>query len=284
MHGSWSVRLEPNEGAAFLAIVNGSCWLLPNSGEPIFASKGDVVLLLSQRVGLAIADSHADLAAAPRAAVPFSQWRRSEPTPVNDRELDVLCGKYQVDFARLHPLLNDLPSLTYFSAAGGGNDELQAAIFLLAREQGERRAGSSVAIRSMLDFLLLTLVRAVMGARESGAGLFADPVVAAALRALHSDPAAPWTNADLAAAVGVSRPTLARRFSATVGRPPMAYFTWWRMTRAAILLRETPDTLASIARTVGYGSPYAFSHAFEREFGTTPGRYRCEAAAHASAA
>lgn len=57
----------------------------------------------------------------------------------------------------------------------------------------------------------------------------------------------------------------------------MTYLTWWRVIRAATLLRDTPDTLATIAGRVGYGSPYALSHAFEREFGTTPGRYRAQA-------
>lgn len=101
-----------------------------------------------------------------------------------------------------------------------------------------------------------------------------DPATAAALRALHSDPAAPWTIGRLAAEAGVSRPTLARRFTTLVGRPPMAYLTWWRLTRAAALLRDTDAPLATVARRVGYASPYALSHAFRREFGTTPGRYR----------
>jgi AraC-like DNA-binding protein len=82
----------------------------------------------------------------------------------------------------------------------------------------------------------------------------------------------------LAAEAGVSRATLARRFTTLVGRPPMAYLTWWRLTFAATLLRDTPDPLATIARRVGYGTPYALSHAFSREFGTTPGRYRAETA------
>jgi AraC-like DNA-binding protein len=58
----------------------------------------------------------------------------------------------------------------------------------------------------------------------------------------------------------------------------MAYLTWWRVILAATLLRDTSETLAAIAGRVGYGSPYALSHAFEREFGITPGRYRAKAA------
>jgi AraC-like DNA-binding protein len=54
----------------------------------------------------------------------------------------------------------------------------------------------------------------------------------------------------------------------------MAYLTWWRMTSAAQLLRDSDRPLPAIAAEVGYGSPFAFSHAFKRQFGLTPGRYR----------
>ncbi len=61
----------------------------------------------------------------------------------------------------------------------------------------------------------------------------------------------------------------------------MTYLTWWRLTLAATSLRDTQDSLAAIARRVGYGTPYALSHAFSREFGTTPGRYRARYATRA---
>ncbi|MEV0042426.1 hypothetical protein AB0H60_02735 [Nocardia rhamnosiphila] len=44
------------------------------------------------------------------------------------------------------------------------------------------------------------------------------------------------------------------------------------------MLRDTRETLVTLAGPVGYGSPYALSRAFEREFATTPGRYRVQAA------
>jgi AraC-like DNA-binding protein len=79
---------------------------------------------------------------------------------------------------------------------------------------------------------------------------------------------------ELAERAGLSRATLARRFTALTGQPPMTYLTWWRMTTAARLLRDTDQPLPAIARQVGYGSPFAFSHAFTRQFGLAPGRYR----------
>ena len=74
--------------------------------------------------------------------------------------------------------------------------------------------------------------------------------------------------------MGHSRATLARRFTALVGQPPKAYLTWWRLTTAARLLQDTDFPLPSIAAKAGYTSPFAFSHAFKRRFGTAPGGFR----------
>ncbi|WP_082598596.1 AraC family transcriptional regulator, partial [Kitasatospora sp. Root107] len=215
----------------------------------------------------------ADPAAVAR-AVPFEQY--AGPAETGGTEL--LCGKYRLDRSRVHPLLAELPDVVHLPNRVGAHPELRFAIDLLGRELAEARPGSCLAVPSLLDLLLVYLVRAWLAGATTGAWPTAlgDPVTAAALRALHTDPAAPWTNDRLAAEAGVSRPTLARRFTTQVGRPPMAYLTWWRLTFAATLLRDTADPLATIAERVGYAGPYAFSHAFNREFGTTPGRYRTE--------
>ncbi|HET6711259.1 AraC family transcriptional regulator, partial [Amycolatopsis sp.] len=105
-----------------------------------------------------------------------------------------------------------------------------------------------------------------------------DPVVGQALRLLQHQPAEPWTVAKLAADVGVSRAALARRFTATLGETPMAYLAAWRLALAADLLRQHPEaTIAAIAHQVGYGSAFALSAAFKREFGASPQHYRTRA-------
>ncbi|MFD0345459.1 helix-turn-helix transcriptional regulator [Kitasatospora aburaviensis] len=77
------------------------------------------------------------------------------------------------------------------------------------------------------------------------------------LRLMHDDPARPWTVAGLAAEVGVSRAGLARRFTALVGEPPMAYLATWRLALAADLLRDPERTVAWVAHRVGYSNPFA---------------------------
>ncbi len=105
-------------------------------------------------------------------------------------------------------------------------------------------------------------------------GALADPVTARALAAIHGDPARAWTVEQLGAAAGLSRAAFARRFTSLVGEPPLTYLTRWRMTTAAQLLRESDRPVAQVAAAVGYGSAFAFSKAFRREYATTPGGYR----------
>ncbi|MFB7462762.1 AraC family transcriptional regulator [Streptomyces sp. NPDC056224] len=282
VEGRWCTRLAPYDGAGFHVVLEGSCWLLPDGGSPVVLGPGDAVLL-PHGTGHVMADGPSDAAAVQR-AVPFVRLAAGvakRPPGDGSGAVEMLCGKYRLDRSRAHPLMAELPQVVHLPNRTGAHPELRAAIGLLGREVDERRPGACIAVPSLLDLLLVYMVRSWMAEGRTGAwpAVLGDPVTAAALRALHSDPAAPWTNQSLAAEAGVSRPTLARRFTALVGRPPMAYLTWWRLNLAATLLRDTGDPLSAVARKVGYGTPYALSHAFSREFGITPGRYRARAAA-----
>lgn len=66
----------------------------------------------------------------------------------------------------------------------------------------------------------------------------------------------------------------ARRFTDLVGEPPMAFLTDWRLSLAADLLRTGDETLASVARRVGYGTPFSLSGAFKRRYGLSPQDFR----------
>ncbi|MFE0512482.1 AraC family transcriptional regulator [Streptomyces sp. NPDC058964] len=274
--GKWCVRLSPYEGAGFHVVLGGACWLLPDGGgEPVALGTGDVVLL-PRGVGHVLADGPVEERDLGR-AVPFEEVRDDAARPVGSGpEVELLCGKYRLERSRVHPLMAELPEVVHLRNRVGAHPELRSAVDLLARELTGSRPGAALALPSLLDLLLVYMVRAWTAEAETGAwrAVLADPVTTAALRALHAAPADSWTNDRLASEAGVSRATLARRFTSLVGRPPMAYLTWWRLTLAARRLRDTDVPLASVARETGYGSPYALSHAFSREFGTTPGRYR----------
>ena len=101
-----------------------------------------------------------------------------------------------------------------------------------------------------------------------------DPYVAAALYAMHTDLARPWTVASLARTVGLSRAAFAARFTSHLGEPAIRYLLALRMQRARTLLRDQRATVAAVAAQVGYQSDVAFAAAFKRETGSSPGAYR----------
>jgi transcriptional regulator GlxA family with amidase domain len=101
-----------------------------------------------------------------------------------------------------------------------------------------------------------------------------DPIVGAALAALHRDPSRAWTVGSLAKTIGTSRSVVAERFMHFLAEPPMSYLAHWRLQSGARLLETTQMPLVQIAESVGYDSQAAFNRAFKKVFELPPGRYR----------
>ena len=91
---------------------------------------------------------------------------------------------------------------------------------------------------------------------------------------LHADPARGWTVPELARAAGISRSVLTERFGRLVGQSPIEYLKIWRLHLAGSMLRDGERKLREIAEAVGYESESAFSKAFRRTFGASPGSWR----------
>ena len=101
-----------------------------------------------------------------------------------------------------------------------------------------------------------------------------DAAVGKALTLLHHRPAHPWTVAELAGEVGLSRTVLSERFRHFLGEPPMTYLTRWRLQLGARGLVATSRSVAQIAIEAGYESEASFNRAFKRHYGLPPARYR----------
>ncbi|MFG2331387.1 AraC family transcriptional regulator [Streptomyces sp. NPDC048604] len=280
IHGTWGMRFPPTGGAGFHVILQGAGWLLPpEDGEPVRLGPGDVVFL-AHGTGHALA-SHPDAPLVDVLPLPDGSWplsRAPGPGPAGT-ETVLLCGAYRLSRARAHPLFTELPAYVHIPARIGAHPRLRAAIDLLGAELADPQPGTDAAVPALLDTLLLYLLRtwwlAERPDRAAGwSGALADPGIAAALRSIHADPARPWTVESLGAVAGLSRAAFARRFAALVGRSPLAYLTWWRMTTAGRLLRTGDAPLRTVAARVGYASEFAFAKAFKREYGVAPGRYR----------
>ncbi|MFE5868122.1 AraC family transcriptional regulator [Streptomyces roseifaciens] len=284
----WGLRLPPVAGAGFHVVLYGTCWLVPLGDaphlKPLALSAGDVVFLRDGR-GHILADDPSTPAEVERP----EQFRPGSPLGTvtiggDGPSTSLLCGNYHLDQGRPHPLVSRLPEIIHLPTRHGRHPELSAAVQLLGTELENPRIGSAGIVPALIDSLLLYILRAWLegqppAAAKGWAAALGDGAVAPALSAVHADPAAQWTVESLAERVGLSRAAFARRFTALVGEPPMAYLTRWRMTTAARLLRETDAPLTTVAARTGYGSEYAFAKAFKREFGRAPGGYRREARA-----
>lgn len=285
-HAPWAQRFASMPGAAGVQIIlQGPCWLIRPDDDPVPLSAGDVVFRPHGR-GHTLADSPSTPSTAPacdsndpRALLRYVTDSVGVPAGPDTPVTVTLCGGYRLDPARAHPLLDDLPELIHLPAHLGRHPELRATVDLLAGELERPRLGTDAIVPALLDMLLLHILRAWFDRRPAPeatgwAAALHDPVTAAALRAMHRDPAQPWTVAKLAAEAGLSRAPFARRFTALLGQPPLAYLTWWRMATAARLLQESDAPLNTIATRVGYRSEFAFANAFKRQYGIAPGRYR----------
>lgn len=185
----------------------------------------------------------------------------------------VVTGTYDVMGAVARKLTEILPSALVV-AGEDGCAEFYAGIAL---------GGPGVVADRLLDWLMVCSLKEWFD-REHGDGWLgaqADAVVGPVLRAMHAHPERPWTLALLAGEAGVARTTLAGRFARLVGVPPLTYLTEWRMAVAADLLAESPATVASVARKVGYADAFGFSVAFKRVHGFSPSecRGRCAVSA-----
>ena len=193
-----------------------------------------------------------------------------------------VCGFMACDPFMCRPILEGLPAaLKVNIRTDHSGNWLESSILHLVEEAGSGRAGSDAMLAKLSEALFVdTMRRYVAGLPEEQIGWLAgarDPIVGKSLAILHSRITQPWTIADLAREVGLSRSALVDRFSRFLAVPPMTYLTQWRLQMAARALTTTPRGIADIAADVGYESEAAFNRAFKREFKLPPARYRRKA-------
>jgi transcriptional regulator GlxA family with amidase domain len=190
-----------------------------------------------------------------------------------------VCGYMDCDASLCRQVLSGLPPVLKVNIrADSSGHWLESAILHLVEEAASGRVGSEAMLAKLSEALFVdTLRRYVARLPEQQTGWLAgtrDPVVGKSLSLLHSRVAYPWTIAELAEEVGISRSALVERFTRYVSEPPMTYLSRWRLHIAARLLERTSRGVAQIAADVGYESEAAFNRAFKRELGQPPGRYR----------
>jgi AraC-like DNA-binding protein len=155
---------------------------------------------------------------------------------------------------------------------------IASTLRFMAAEAREPRLGGETVITRLADILVIQAIRSWIeqdpAAQTGWLGALRDPQIGRAISLIHRDPARSWTVASLADEVAMSRSAFAARFTELVGEPPMHYVTRWRMHAAVTWLQEENATLGELALRLGYQSEAAFSRAFKRFMGVSPGAVR----------
>ena len=294
MDPPWSMRIEDEAPLTLAAVVRGEAWVVLGA-EAVRLGPGDVAVMRGPD-HYTVAD---DVGTDPQIRILPGQecvTLTDEPLSMTmdlgvrswgntaDGATMMLTGTYEGHSALSQELLGALPAIVVVRRS----DWASPLVDLLCTEITRDEPGQQVVLDRLLDLLLVDVLRTWLTREGTGAPAWwqasHDPVVGAVMRLVHDDPAHAWTIAAMASTVGVSRASLARRFTELVGEPPIAYLTRWRLALAADLLCDPQATVTGVARQVGYGSPFALSTAFKRAYGISPAVHRAGATGPTSGA
>ncbi|MFV0320225.1 MAG: AraC family transcriptional regulator [Microbacterium sp.] len=272
---------------SIVLVLDGFAHIVFDDGETVALRRGIVYLVSTIAPYLLVVAP----GSAPRLVVDPTGVRTidGEPLPPSDDEVrclvesagageettTVISGNYSGSDGLGRRLLSSVPRW-----CGIDLPETTDMVRMLDIELRRATAGRQPVLDRWLDLLLTASLRGWFtdaDPRPAWSTAATDPVVGPPLRAVHAEPAAPWTVARLAQVAAVSRSAFAERFTEILGIPPMTYVAELRMDVATDLLLRDRAPLSSVAQAVGYADPFGFSAAYKRIRGHSPAVVRAGA-------
>lgn len=271
------------ETLSFHIVARGTAFLEVEGQAPVRLDAGELALV-PRGIGHRISTSpdapvlgRADLLPQTMLGDSFSILRIGPEEA--EAPLALLCGVVAFASPAAREVLAVLPLITRVDSTV--HPVMAALLPLLAAELHDPRPGGGAVATRLADVLVVETVRAWLEDQSSDAtgwiAALRDPQLGPAIAAVHREPGQAWTLPGLAARAAMSRSAFAARFTAVVGTPAMAYVASARM-RSAHAKLTSGETVAAVAHSLGYGSEAAFSRAFTRITGETPGKLRRAAA------
>jgi AraC-like DNA-binding protein len=289
----WGLRMTRGI-PGFYVVTRGACWLdVEGIDAPIHLAGGDFVVLPKGQAHVIRDSRRTKPTLASEALKACSNYRACQPGGVfqfggGGARTTLVGGCFRIDDGESNPLIKSLPPIIHVQADQGAPVEwLEATLQFVASEMAAGRPGAETVVSRLADILFVQAVRAhLVQAGEGATGwlrALVDPQIGQALSLIHEQPHEAWTVERLAERVGMSRSAFAARFGQLVEEPPLKYLTRWRMSKASRLLRRGSSSIGEISGQVGYDAEAAFSKAFKRWHGMSPGMYRRQQTGHAAA-
>ena len=273
----WGVDFERAPVARLVVLTAGVCLLTAEQLDvPIELSAGDC-LFVQAGVGFTMQDAPGRLTVACEPLYAGHDGHHAV-TGGDGPVTTIQSGRFTFDQTAAEPLMRLLPPIMRIQLDEPDAHALRATLDLIDSEIATAGMGVDSIVDRLADVLFVQALRAWCNSEQgTGIGWVAALKVrplAAAMGAMHSDLAHPWTVAELARVAAMSRSAFAALFKAVTGDSPLTYLTCWRVYRAKTLLRDTDLPLTEIAVRVGYDSDTALSRGFRRFEPLPPGAWR----------
>ncbi len=277
----------------FHGVARGSCWAAIAGGEPHPLGEGDLVLfpqgdhhVISSAPGLRAKSVDPGIYFAPRPPqLPYALSVDGDGVTTallhggGSERTTIVCGYLGCDAKPFNPLLSSMPRILRVPGlAAGAGSWISSLLRTVVDESNRKRPGGEAVLERMSEMMFVEVLRRYadsLSPEQTGwlAGM-RDPAVGRAIALMHERPGDPWTLERLGEEAALSRSALHERFVHFIGQPPMQYLAQWRMQVAAGWLRDTDAKVCDVGSVVGYGNEAAFSRAFKRAVGESPGAWR----------
>ena len=266
-------------GMSFCMVGKGKCEIQLEGQQPEYLREGDLVLLNAPPRWMLMDGLDANLEdfEATYAGVDGNMAfiGKSDSGPVTH----LLGGQISFGSDNIKLLRGVLPAMLRIQSSDPSSGRLQNVLEWIGDEAVSERPGRGLILERLLEIMLVEALR--LNPLDSGIthgmlAAMADPQLAAALKVMHAQFQRTWTVTELASVSGMSRSVFAERFGRVVGLAPIDYLLELRMAVAKDALLFSRKRPSEVAFLCGYKSVAAFSTAFRRIVGCSPGAYAKE--------
>jgi AraC-like DNA-binding protein len=274
----WGISFPRLPGSLmFHFVTEGTCWLGVDGVDLCNLRPGDLAILPHGEGHRLLSDPKAH-------AVSLFDLPRED---ISERyevlrhggggaSMRIVCGAVRFDHPQARDLMALLPRTIRVGARASPHTSwIQSTLDFMAAEARVMRPGGETVVTRLADILVIQAIRSWLGQNQSvqagWLGALKDKQIGRALSLIHRRPEREWSLASLAREVAMSRSAFAKRFTTLVGMPTMHYIAQCRMRLAHQHLQQRSLGVGELASKVGYQSEAAFSRAFKRYIGVSPG-------------
>lgn len=281
----WGYRTPEMKGHYQMYIVRrGTCVLeSPAMPEPVLLATGDAVLISRETEHVLHDGSHRVVQPHSEMADHIIDCKVLCEGPTSPNAAWVMTVDFSIEGLMAGPVGTALGPFVHLRGDVGPTAAwLQGVLGIICEEVRTQEPGYAFVRFRLLELLFIQFLRTNLRkhreAREDICELsilcaLFDPQLGKAIELIHARPDHPWTVAELATQVAMSRTAFSVKFSEITGISPLSFVTQWRMMQATEYLKQG-QTMEQVSSRVGYDSVAAFSRAYKREIGVAPGTVR----------